>query len=209
MFDSDSHFQSQATGPGDIMILGMTASAHDVVAELRRRLPSVPLKKAHKLLYLCQGHHLAVTGALLFAEGIAAWDMGPVVPQLWHDEKHNTEPPPPSELDNAALNTIGYVVSRYGALTGRDLEVMTHGERPWQLANAVRRPGGSAPIRPEWMLEYFRTDGAPDDGVDDGPPLDSAALSAWLQAGRAADDGADLPPDNIDDIRALAIRGWR
>jgi hypothetical protein len=36
--------------------------AADVAVELRRRLPGVGVKKLHKLLYDCQGHHLADVG---------------------------------------------------------------------------------------------------------------------------------------------------
>jgi uncharacterized phage-associated protein len=181
----------------------MVVSAHDVVAELRRRLPGLPIQKAHKLLYLCQGHHLAATGEPLFYEGVVAWDRGPVVADLWRDEKCNNPPPERHDLDNAQLNTVGYVVSRYGALTGRELEGMSHAERPWRYADANRSPGTSAPIRNEWLLEYFRTDGAPDDGVD-APPLDSAELAGWLGAGQSGDDGE---PDTVDGLRALARRG--
>src|SRR5262245_17472647 len=97
--------------------VAMTVSAHDVAAELRRRMPSVGTKKLHKLLYYCQGHHLASQSEPLFAEPIGAWDMGPVVERLWRDERYQLEPPLAMALDEAALNTIGYVVSRYGALT--------------------------------------------------------------------------------------------
>jgi len=61
--------------------------ARDVAAEIRRRLPGVGVKKLHKLLYYCQGHHLAAFGAPLFSQSISAWDMGPVVGELWHEEK--------------------------------------------------------------------------------------------------------------------------
>ena len=54
-------------------------SAHDVAAELRRQLPGLPTKKLHKLLYHCQGHHLAHFSEPLVAEAVMAWDMGPVV----------------------------------------------------------------------------------------------------------------------------------
>ncbi|MBO0869079.1 MAG: hypothetical protein J2P15_10980 [Micromonosporaceae bacterium] len=54
----------------------MTASARDVAAAIRRRLPGVPTKKLHKLLYYCQGHHLAHFGVPLFAESVVAFDMG-------------------------------------------------------------------------------------------------------------------------------------
>jgi hypothetical protein len=108
-----------------------------------------------------------------------------------------------SKSREAALNTVGYVLSRDGALTGRDLEVMTHGEPPWKLADAARRQRDRAAIRPEWMLEYFRTDGAPDDGVDD-VPLDSDAVSRWLRDLAAADDGAPGTPDTADSLRTWA-----
>lgn len=183
----------------------MTVSAHDVAAELRRRLPSVGTKKLHKLLYYCQGHHLAMIGEPLFTEPVAAWDMGPVVERLWRDEKYELEPPPRSALDEAALNTIGYVISRYGALTGRDLEVMTHGEPPWLLANAARRPRDRALIRSEWLVDYFRSDGAADDGLDE-VPLDSAAVSAWLRDCAAQDNGAPGSVDSLDALRVWATR---
>jgi hypothetical protein len=132
--------------------------------------------------------------------------MGPVVEALWRDEGYDIPPPAPAELDEAAMNTVGYVVSRYGALTGRDLEVMSHGERPWILANANRRPGDRAPIRPEWMIEYFRDDAADDDG--DEPPLDSDVVTARLRetAGIGAPSTPDEPADSLDALRSWARR---
>jgi uncharacterized phage-associated protein len=109
--------------------------AADVAAELRRRLPGIGVKKLHKLLYYCQGHHLADLGRPLFTESIAAWDTGPVVGALWKSEQAG-RPSLGRPLGQAALNTIGYVVSRYGALTGRDLEILSHGEQPWLAARA-------------------------------------------------------------------------
>jgi uncharacterized phage-associated protein len=54
----------------------MPVSAHDVAAVLRARQPGMPAKKLHKLLYYCQGHHLAVFDEPLFAETVSAYDMG-------------------------------------------------------------------------------------------------------------------------------------
>jgi uncharacterized phage-associated protein len=184
----------------------VTYSAHDVAAELRVRLPGLGTKKLHKLLYYCQGHHLAAFGEPLFREEIAAWDMGPVVDALWAAEKHGDGPAPPSGtgLDEAALNTVGYVLSRYGALTGHDLEVMTHGEPPWRLADAARRPGQSAPIRPRWIRDFFTADGSADDGSDDGTD------DPWPDpAGLVAADAADVVDvvDDPADLRAWAARG--
>jgi uncharacterized phage-associated protein len=156
----------------------MTVSAHDVAAVLRERLPGVPVKKLHKLLYYCQGHHLATFGEPLFAETISAWDMGPVVGQLWYREKEAIAPEAPGALTEAELNTIGYVVSRYGALTGLDLEHLTHSEPPWQQADGRRRAHESVRIEPDWLIGYFTTSGAADE--EDDVPLDSDAVSDWL-----------------------------
>lgn len=92
----------------------MTVSAHDVAAELRQRLRGLPTKKLHKLLYYCQAHHLATFDVPMFRETVSAWDMGPVVGTLWWEEKEAAGPfgGDPTRLDEAALNTIGYVLHR-------------------------------------------------------------------------------------------------
>jgi uncharacterized phage-associated protein len=184
----------------------MYASAHDVAAALRERLPSLGAKKLHKLLYYCQGHHLAAFGVPLFGEAIGAWAMGPVVERLWRDEKYGAVAHHPAPLDEAALNTVGYVASRYGALTGRDLEVMTHAEPPWRLAGAGMPARPRTTIRHEWMRDHFRAEGAPDDGVD-GPPPDRAAVTAWLREGADRDATPDGPEDSPAALRAWAARG--
>lgn len=91
-------------------------------------------------MYFAQGHHLAHFGEPLFAEPIVAWDHGPVVAQVWLSERHDDPPEFLGDLDNGQLNTIGYVVSRYGTNTGRDLETLTHNEGPWR--DAYRRKFG-------------------------------------------------------------------
>ncbi len=194
----------------------MTLSAHAVAAVLRDRLPGLPKKKQHKLLYYCQGHHLATFGVPLFRETISAWDMGPVVGELWHQEKYGESPTDADETgraepDEAQLNTIGYVLSRYGALTGNDLENLTHSETPWQLADRYRRPGERTRIELEWIKEYFQTSGAAD-GEDDEVVLDSAAVTEWLSSASAQRDQPPRPDSpeeiqaRIEDIRARMAR---
>lgn len=160
----------------------MASSARDIAGEIRRRIPAIGVKRLHKLLYYCQGHHLSGLGRPLFSETVSAWDMGPVVGQLWYSEKDGSAASAPGRLDEAELNTIGYVLSRYGRLTARDLEHMTHGEQPWLRANEDRPPGGSVAIRPEWMRDYFS---AERDG-EDGPALDDATVRRFTHgaAGR-------------------------
>lgn len=181
----------------------VSVPARAVAAVVRERLPGVGVKKLHKLLYYCQGHHLATFGRPLFDDSVSAWDMGPVVGSLWFAEKQGltSVDGPPQALGEAELNTVGYVLSRYGRLSGRDLEVLSHAEEPWQRADHSRRPGASARIEPEWMRAYFA---ATDD--DDGIPLDSDVVSAWL-AGAHERSGSPPAHDDPQRLRARLERG--
>ncbi|MDQ3611637.1 MAG: Panacea domain-containing protein [Actinomycetota bacterium] len=178
----------------------MTVCAHDVAAALRERLPNLATKKLHKLLYYCQGHHLATFDEPLFAESIMAWDMGPVVGQLWYEERAGSSTEDRRELDEAKLNTIGYVISRYGSLTGADLERLTHSEAPWRLADSRRHPGESARIESIWIRDYFRGDAARNDGDDAEVRLDADAVHEWLRdAERRRYDERSV--DDLDRLR--------
>ena len=153
--------------------------AHQVAAEVRRRLPGVGVKKLHKLLYYCQGHHLATFEEPLFVESISAWDMGPVVGRLWKSEKEHGIADDAAALDEAVLNTVGYVVSRYGALSGNDLERLTHSEDPWIDADSEREKGGAVRIDNDTIAGYFRANGVDDEDVELQP--DPVELEAWLR----------------------------
>lgn len=178
----------------------VTVSAYDVAAALRARRPGLPSVKLHKLLYYCQGHHLAAFGEPLFSEPVSAWDMGPVVGSLWRAEKDG-ERRAARELGEAALNTVGYVLSRYGGLSGQDLIRLTHCEEPWRLADVGRRPGTSRRIENTWIEEFFRESGNAAD--DDEIVLDAAAVGEWLADAEAR---LELPsrPDLPGELTARA-----
>lgn len=55
----------------------------DVAERLLERSGPMSPEKLHALLYLAQGHHLAVTGQRLFFSDIQAWAVGPVVADLY------------------------------------------------------------------------------------------------------------------------------
>lgn len=176
------HLQSQADEPYHG---SMTVSARDVAAVLRDRLPGLSATKLHKLLYYCQGHHLAAFGVPLFSESIVAWDLGPVVSSLWGEEKYAGRIPDATravrQLDEAGLNTIGYVVSRYGTLSAGDLVRLTHGEDPWKAADSMRKVTGgkSARIESDWIKQCFQDKQAEDD-AEERPRVDEAELVQWL-----------------------------
>ncbi|HEV7823791.1 MAG TPA: type II toxin-antitoxin system antitoxin SocA domain-containing protein [Mycobacteriales bacterium] len=148
-------------------------SAQDVAAVLR--VPELGAKRLHTPLYYGRGHHLATFGEPLSRESVSAWDMGPVVGAVWRQEDAGKVPAVRAGLGQAAWNTVGCVLSRYGGLTGGDLARGAHGEPPWQRANRDRPPRGTVRIEPEWTREYFATLGAPEVGIG----LDAAAVSAW------------------------------
>lgn len=183
----------------------MTPSAHDVAAELRKRLPGLPKKKLHKLLYYCQAHHLATFDAPLFGETISAWDMGPVVGTLWWEEKEagGAVGGDPDRLGEAGLNSIGYVVSRYGMLTGTDLEHLTHTESPWLEADSRREPHDRARISHESMRDYFRYSDADDD--DDAPKFDVEEQRWLADAGKWQE--RPRVPDSLERLRARLSNG--
>lgn len=118
-----------ATTKGGALLM---LSAHDVASELRERLPQVGDVKIHKLLYYCQGWHMAWVGQPMFAEAVEAWTNGPVVADLWHNEKRNRPHPLAQEPQDEQLAVIDYVIGRYGRYTGRELVRTTHLEDPWR-----------------------------------------------------------------------------
>jgi len=157
--------------------------------------------KVHKLLYYVQGHHLATFGRPLFSETISAWDMGPVVGTLWwHDHNGEGAPIHDGELDEAELNTLGYVMSRYGGLTARDLIRLSHGELPWQRANEQRGSGTSVRISTDSIRDYFSQVADEDDEAF--PPLDAQLLRVMLS------DASDRwgRPSTVDSLDDLAAR---
>lgn len=134
-------------------------SAEDVAADVRVDLPDAEGTKLHALLYYCQGHHLAWFKEALFADPIAMTDLGPRVLSLRGDGDT-------AALDTRESNTVGYVISRYGSLTARDLSVLTRGEDP------CRVPIGE-PVELSVMARYFTRD------HDENRP-ESPAIREWL-----------------------------
>jgi uncharacterized phage-associated protein len=186
-------------------------SAYDVATEIRKRLPGVPVKKLHKLLYYCQAHHVATFDRPLFGETVSAWDMGPVVGELWWREKQADRQgmSPAQRLTEAELNTIGYVLSRYGNLSGNDLERLTHSEAPWIDADAERRQLNRAShrITLEALRAFFCSEADESGpGVSDEtsvPPIDPSELSAWF---KAASGGPPTAQPVADSPAALVAR---
>jgi uncharacterized phage-associated protein len=94
--------------------------------------------KLQKLLYYCQGFHLALYKQPLFIDRIFHWEHGPVVETVYHAFKEHGGGalPVPSNVDFSALTrmqreTISEVYEVYGQFSAWKLRQMTHEEEPW------------------------------------------------------------------------------
>ncbi|RDU60740.1 Panacea domain-containing protein [Helicobacter marmotae] len=96
--------------------------------------------KMQKLLYLAQGHYIAVFDEPLFNDKIEAWRYGPVVKSVYDKfKKYKDLSIDFKELDkfNASLYTqkhldmLPYVFYKYN-ISARELVALTHDSGPWK-----------------------------------------------------------------------------
>jgi uncharacterized phage-associated protein len=150
-------------------------SANSVVTAIEARRLGLKPAKLHLLLFFCQGHHLAHTDDPLFAEALYATERGITL------DDAPVEPGEPVSSEGQ-LNTIGYVIDRYGALTHSDLRTLVQASTPWQLA---MKSTSSPRIEWAWLRDWFRRPDETDDPDDERPNrAESAEVEAYLAAGR-------------------------
>lgn len=112
-----------------------------------------------KLLYYCQGFHLAIHDTPLFKEAIEHWDHGPVVPVVYHEYKTCGKNPLSLSSENLDFSSIpkdsqeviDEVFEVYGQFSASKLRDMTHNESPW--VNTSDREE----ISHQSLKEYFKT----------------------------------------------------
>jgi uncharacterized phage-associated protein len=111
----------------------------DVAAAIVDRLHPVQIVKLQKLVFYAAGEYAALTGQPLFPEDIEAWDLGPVVCNLWKTQKSNESQNDidhsrlgdSSKLNDLAQGCVNSVVAKYGAMSGAQLIDLTHTEPAW------------------------------------------------------------------------------
>jgi uncharacterized phage-associated protein len=106
------------------------ASARDVACYLLSKGAQSALR-LQKLLYYAQAWSLVWDGRALFSETIRAWDMGPVVGEVWYAFRSHELCGDPSRLTAAERETVDAVVDYYGAQPETWLSELSHRERPW------------------------------------------------------------------------------
>lgn len=115
--------------------------------------------KLQKLLYYCQGYHLALTGRPLFADVIEAWDLGPVVASVYGEYKQYSKQSIPFDtaeaniyMDASTANIIEMAWRDKSAWSATRLSQMTHDEPAWSEAYELER---NAPLSLSTMRDYF------------------------------------------------------
>lgn len=116
-------------------------NVHDLAAYLTETAGPLGTMKLEKLVYYCQGWHLARIGSPLFTEELEAWKMGPVSRDLYacHRRENSVTSWPwgnSSKLNVTQRSLVDAVVDVYGVYSGFQLGQMTHQERPWNIARA-------------------------------------------------------------------------
>jgi uncharacterized phage-associated protein len=115
--------------------------------------------KLQKLLAYAQQHYLAETGAPLFDDELQAWDLGPVVPEVYKVTAGlKTIPIPSNEVfawDDVDIDVANFLVrvwNKYGLIKDSRLVELSHYETPWLKAYN----DSSRVITVESMLEYVK-----------------------------------------------------
>jgi hypothetical protein len=174
----------------------MTAAATAVANAVTDQHPAASGAVLQHLLYLCQGHHLGWFGQPLFNEPIHATDRGPEVAGL--------DPAPDTAgMDNRELNTVGWVLSRYGNLPLRDLGTLIRAQSPYQLAEAGRLPGQAATVDVDVMRRHFAAAEVAERRTEGITPQVEAAVAALL-VGAKERTTEPLQVDDLDTLRARA-----
>ena len=175
------------------------ASVHDVAAEVINRLGSMTAMKLEKLVYYCQGWHLARHGVPLFEEAIEAWRQGPVVPVLYRQHRRqytvsNWPSGDVSQLTPAQLHTIEWVAAEYGAFSAIELSRMTHNELPWRAARGAlpESAPSSTRLSADMMRNYYSRQ------------LADSETAVALATANAALEGVEFDDEWQDRLRDMA-----
>ena len=142
---------------GDYFILQVDQNSGDSITNL----------KLQKLCYYAQAWSYALREKPLFVDKIKAWAHGPVIPSLYQRFKpyrwnaidpSDLRSDPYEDLHKEDLLLLSSVWDRYGMLSGKQLEWLTHSEAPWKMAYGDRKPGSACneEIKPEAMLAFYK-----------------------------------------------------
>ena len=117
--------------------------ARDIAQYLLVEFGDMSPMKLQKVLYYCQAWSLVWDGKRLFDDPIEAWVKGPVVRDVWVQNRgatsiHTVNGDATAVVDRESIDTIRSVMKFYGQKTGQALSDLTHSEEPWIKAYSKR-----------------------------------------------------------------------
>jgi len=124
---------------------------------------SITHLKLQKLVYYAQAWSLALRGKPLFDEELQAWAHGPVAESVFHEYRDFSwraipapEEVPEIDADDAEL--VDEIVETYGEYSAKQLERMTHSEKPWMetRGDLPVEARSSRLIGKELMASFYR-----------------------------------------------------
>jgi uncharacterized phage-associated protein len=195
------------------------ADVNDVAAALLAQTGPITTMKLQKLVYYAQAWHLVFQSQPLFTDVIEAWPQGPVTRVLYdqHRRQRRLRSWPSGENDNltaAEMDTVRWVLGKYGQLSAESLSQMTHMEAPWRIARGVLGPDerSSNPITRRQMTHFYARQRAPVD-VAVSQAAASAAMEgvelddAWQETLRSVASGTRPASDVVaEEIRRITGR---
>ena len=141
-------------------------SAANAFLDLARRdEKSLTNMQLQKLVFIAHGYSLAKLGVPLFHNNIHAYELGPVIPNLYKTLKRygagevkdyiQTDAPPITE-DSPEMEIIREVWEEYGELSGFELSDLTHRKgTPWSETWRMNQFGV---ISDDLIAEHYRRD---------------------------------------------------
>lgn len=102
---------------------------------------SVSNLRLQKLLYFIQAQFLVTNHSACFSDTMEAWDLGPVVPSVYHEYKAFGSSSLPRSLSRGAVNIstedrslINRILDKCSRYSTTSLVSMTHRQQPWKTA---------------------------------------------------------------------------
>jgi uncharacterized phage-associated protein len=108
-------------------------TALDVASYIRSRVP-VGMWSLQKLTYFAQAWSLGLNGRKLFTDEIEAWVAGPVVRNVYREDRWGVIPKYRGNLSESDRLLIDAVMAKYDGLSAQALIDLTHEDKPWQDA---------------------------------------------------------------------------
>ena len=138
------------------------ANVFDVAQYILNKQGSMTTMKLQKLVYYSQVWALVWDSKPLFNDRIEAWASGPVVPNLYTENRgkfeiESLEKGQPGKLEGYEQDTIKAVLEAYGGKSAQWLADLTHMEKPWIDARGTCEPGENCEneILQASIVEYY------------------------------------------------------